>query len=222
MSPRIACAVLAATLAGCGGGELCEPVRIQLFGDSTQAGFDGGTRTMASVPPGVALQAALDERFGAGAVVVEVRAVSGTNSVQLVDGSDGLNRPWPGSVDADIVIINHGINDSYYGTPMVLYAANLRAFTQTRAVVLLETPSPVHGRDFTSDKQAEAVRRIAAAYGVQLVDTAAYVQDLPGWRDLIPDGVHPNEDLYGRIARDVLLPAVALHVARLNCKGETL
>ena len=120
MAPRILralCAVATLALAACGGGSSdpstgrskavltlgCVPVeqvKIQLFGDSTMVGAGASTNSAGDMPgaPAPAIQAAMDARFGKGAVLVLGNAVSGTTSQQLIAGTDGVNAPWPQSI----------------------------------------------------------------------------------------------------------------------------
>lgn len=233
--------VLAATLVACGGGggdsgtgagvdsprgalqtaEIsgCRTVRVQLFGDSTQYGQDGRTGTRASTTPGSALQAAMDARFGAGRVAVETRAVGGSTSTRLRDGTDGLNQAWPGSVDADIVVVNHGINDALQGLPLETYADNLRALgTAPAARVLFETPNPVHDVPASTTAYAQRMRDVAAERALPLIDTEAFVLAQANWRALVPDGLHPTAALYARIGAGPLADAVGGEVAALGCR----
>jgi lysophospholipase L1-like esterase len=202
-------------LAACGGGgdtqvqpPTCTPrvVRVQVFGDSVNR---------AHAPY---LQAELDRRFGAGAVLVDNRAVGGTTSEQLVTGTDGLNAPWPGSVVADVVLVNHGINDAYapLGVTIERYRANLRTLASAPAAVILQTPSPTTAAVYDSAPRAAAMREVAAETGAQLADVQAYVLGLPGWTVYLPDGIHPDANLHGLIARDVTAHALQQAVERLR------
>src|SRR5688572_5268485 len=172
-------------------------VKIQLFGDSTQvAAYRFGF-----------LSAELSKRFGSG-IVIELRAVSNTDSQQLLDGTDGLNEPWPLSVAADIVVINHGINDAKRRTD---YAANLRAFAGPG--VVFETPNPVHGQTYDTAENAALMRAI----GTETIDVYRYVAALPNWQAMVPDGVHPSAALHALIAQDVTAPALVPLIAARLC-----
>jgi lysophospholipase L1-like esterase len=220
-----------AVLAGCGGGEPMSPplpalaapssiacastgtvVRIQLFGDSTMAGYSGST--LAVHTPQVALQADMDAMFGAGAVSVESRAVGSTNSGQLVLGTDGLNAPWPGSVDADIVVINHGINDAAKGVSPLTYRTNLEALAIAPARVVFETPNPVE--DFSVAAYAHTMLAVASAQRLPLADTYEYVRALGG--NYRADWAHPRDDLYQYIVRYSLEPVLVPIVTSLRCQ----
>ncbi len=182
-----------AALAACGGGggdaPECAPVTVQVFGDSIGRIF------------GEALQIEADKSRGAGSVLVEVRAVGGTSSDQLIAGTDGRNAPWPAGAGADVIFMNHGHNDRTKGIPVEQYADNLRQFAALGAVIL--TPIPVEWRPDEGSGYLAAAKEIPGS-----VDVNAYVNSLPNWGALLPDGTHPGAVLAGMVARDVLLPKV--------------
>src|SRR6185312_3542923 len=124
---------------------------------------------------------ALDARFGAGATLVTSRAVPGTTSQQLRDGTDGTNAPWPQSVAADIIVVNHGINDmqaSAAALPetMATYRANLAYFAAhtNGAQLVLETPNVVGGWWSTTPgtaPYAQTMRDVATEFHDPIADT---------------------------------------------------
>jgi lysophospholipase L1-like esterase len=198
-------------------------VKVQLFGDSTFWGYDSSTGGRASSTPDAVLQTAMDARFGAGRVTVETRAVSGSNSAQLLAGTDGLNLPWPRSATADIVVVNHGINDSRDHVALDSYRQQLLALANaakfTGAALVFATPNPLFGWSFTSGEYAAAMRTVATQTGAGVADTYSYVEALPDWQRLLPDGAHPSAELYALIGRDVLAAALAPAVAQLlSCR----
>ena len=92
-----------ALLTACGGGGTsdspsvaCVPataVRVQLFGDSTQAGYStnaDATSTVVAHNAAAELQAFFSAPYGAGAVIVASRAGGGTTAKGPVAGTDGL------------------------------------------------------------------------------------------------------------------------------------
>ncbi len=156
---------------------------IQVFGDSTMDSEIGAYPYWA-------------ERWGSRIIN---RAVGGTNSVALRNGTDGLNAAWPGSVNADYVVINHGLRDGYVGfpeafTPLDDYIDNLEFFADNSngATVIFQTPNPSTdvGRDMAP--YAEAMREVAAEKGCQVIDVFALFQLQPAWHTRIPDGTHPD------------------------------
>jgi lysophospholipase L1-like esterase len=232
----LACVALGIVLTACGGGGTSEPeaapvtqqatqacvstVRVQLFGDSTQAGWSAEQWGIVQNRPAVVLQSEMDAAFGAGVVKVQDRAVSSTTLAEMMAGADGLNAPWPGSVDADIVVVNHGINDAtrYGGAGLPEYqsrldalAARLPAGTQ----LVLQTSNPVTGWDLAP--YAQAMREVAAQRGAVVADTFGYVSNLPGTGHL-SDWAHPTQAMYSLIARHSLAPAVAPLVRARVCR----
>lgn len=183
---------LALLLAACGGGgsSVAAPVAptdyfAAAYGDSTQE---------AQGQPHAASRA--------GALVYN-RGVGGTNTVQLLAGTDGRNYPWATQMQretATIVVINHGIND--YGYPLSEYRANLVALVQgIRAagrIPMLEMPNPA-GETRTPlmdaiafdvaafELRRETMRDVARAEGVYLCDQP---------RVPLEDGIHPAANGY--------------------------
>jgi lysophospholipase L1-like esterase len=218
MTPRAALALLLAlALQACGGGatEQCTyPVRIQLFGDSTQWGYlAGGNGARADEYPEKVLQGLMDARFGEGCVSVSTRAVSGTNSQHLLAGTDGLNLPWPESVSADIVVINHGVNDVAWGIDAATYRGNLRKLSHARnAAVVLQTPLPV---STASVSYASDMLSVATEEHVVVADANAYAQRQQNWWKYAPDGVHATSEGYRRVATDAVMPVLEPIVLRI-------
>jgi len=228
---------LCVALAGCGGGgrgpapspvsqsapiqsapdaPKCVPVavvKIQLFGDSTQWGFDGETQAQAFHNPTDSLQNLMNARFGVGAVKVEDRAVGGTTSKQLFYGTDGLNKPWPQSVDADITVMNFGVNDSAWSVPFNDYVSYLSQMSPT----VFETPNlTTNGSPI--DQYAQGMRDVAASLHKPVADVTAYMHSLPDWQSYVKDGVHPGDTLYALISYNVLYPTLEPLMAKLKCQ----
>lgn len=213
--PLVALIVL--YLSGCGGGGSSVPecvpkaVKVQYFGDSTAVGYDGKTGEIADPSPIQLLQAEMDARFGVGAVTTELRAVAGTDTSMLLAGNDWLNLPWPQSVDADILIMNHGINDQFHDTP---YEANLRQLAVAPAQILWETPNPNPALDMTP--WVETMKTVAHDFGIPIADTFTYVNSIPNWQDEFY-GAHPDAAMYVLIVQNALAPALIPMVAKLRC-----
>lgn len=119
--------ILAILLTACGGGgesaepskpaQACQPVRIQLFGDSVQ--YAQSNR----------LQVFMDARFGAGKVVVTNHGLSGSIASEM-----DLSKVEPGA----ITVANYGINDVKRGVS----ADDFKAALRRNAVSVYETASP--------------------------------------------------------------------------------
>jgi len=219
-------------LTACGGGggdapspaPTCTPVqqvRIQLFGDSTQAGYDGSNNQIGPNNPTSALQAELDLRYGRGVTFVISSAMGGTTSQELLAGTDGKNPPWPKSVTSNIVVINHGINDAthYGGARFSEYGKTLETLVNLLppdVTLIFETPNIVKGWDLVP--YAQELRNVAARHGLRIADTYAYTSSLPDWNTLIPDWAHPSDALYAMIVKNSLAPVVIAETDKLLCK----
>ena len=180
------------------------------------AGYEGGTSPsmLALHTPAVALQEILDARFGRGATLVENRGVGGTTAKELVAGTDGLNQPWPRSVAAEIVVLNHGINDlTHDGDPAAYRAALLMIAQNTGgASLVFETPNVV--QVFNTAPYAQAMREVAAEFKVPVADTNA----LSAAQQSLGDWAHPTDAGYVSIVANSLAPAVVPLVAALLCR----
>ena len=210
----LAAAVVASTAAW---SAPAKPVRIQLFGDSTQWGYDGKTEQPVAQPPVAILQSAMDARFGAGAVLVTERAVPGTTSGQLLAGTDGRNRPWPNEVDADIVVVNHALNDSNEHVPLATYERQLAALHPT----VFETPNAITVA-WPAPPYVAAMRRVAAQQHAPVADVDAWMRAQPNWKSLLSgDGLHPTQAGYREIVLKVLMPTLEPLVAKaLQARGS--
>lgn len=236
-------ALLSAFLAACGGGSgsvdpdideapvLQQPqsltckstgkvVKIQLFGDSTQWGMDGSNPGhRAAVYPELVLQQFMDVQFGSGAVQVTTRAVSGTLAVNLLDGTDGLNLPWPQSVDADIAVVNFGINDKFSNRTAAQYQDDLHRLSVAPAKVVFETPLPVWSTAGISTSFAPEMLAVSQQIDAPSANTSAFVLSIQNWRKVyVDDGLHPDGAGYQLIVSNVLAPSLTPLVSKLRCQ----
>jgi hypothetical protein len=188
-----------------------ETVVVQMYGDSTQdRAYRFGN-----------LEAELIARFGSGRVMLVNQAVGGTDSTQLVAGTDKRNLPWPQNVSADILMMKHGANDAWRHIPLDTFTADMRLFAQQQPIVL-ETPNPWNHAAVSPEVDetppyADAIRAVAEETGSPLADTRAYVLSLPGWGSMLEDGVHQTPELDALIAKNVTAPALAPIIASMLC-----
>lgn len=182
---RLAALAAVAALAGSEG-----PPDYQLFGDSTQ----------------VQIFPVLHARIAS----LKNSARGETRSGMLVDGTDQINQPWPGSVVGATVLINHGMNDArpWAKVPIAVYKANLRTLAKAPARVIFQTPNPslAPGRD--TAPYAQAMREVAAETGRALIDVHACFQRQPDWRERLYDGVHPDDRAVRYIVGACIVPAL--------------
>lgn len=201
-------ALFAILLSACGGGGGAATgiqIRsVQLFGDSTMD--QAGPLIAAALSP----------------LTVINSARSGSTSTMLLEGTDRVIEPccqsanaqWPQSIGAALVVINHGMNDSQkdligppYGITVQAYKENLRELIRrANTRVVLQTPNPSFRRDVDSAPYAQAMREVGAEMGVYVIDVHAFVSSIPGWENLIPDGVHPSDAGMRRIVGELIAP----------------
>lgn len=210
----IACVTLAA-LVGCGGGRgggsdaPAIPASgaqvakvIDVFGDSTMAGWDGatGAYTMQSAPKVLAdLTGATVNNYG----------VSGAEA-------DDRLPTWAATMaasSANVVVIAYGMNDANR-CDAGRFIDNLRALVEgvpTSKSVVLQTPNyawetgSVDAARVACVRQfAQVVRNVAASYGIRVIDVYALTEPLVAANPaLMPDGNHPSEALYEHIGREM-------------------
>lgn len=193
------CGVVTVLAASCGGGGddvspeqpqtsvQCTPVLVQMFGDSTQE------------QQGQNLQHYMDQRFGAGRVVVENLGVSGTTAAQM---QTSLIKA--GAITAS----NFGINDQHQGVSIEEFKAALRRAN----TAFFETPNP------TLDGYAPAVREVAAELGRPVIDVSSWVREQGDWQSHVPDGYHPDAWLRGQVTERLVGPAIGDSIAARVCK----
>jgi lysophospholipase L1-like esterase len=181
---------------------------VDYYGDSTIWGVDGqtGGGRVATPAPLVfdqSLQTAVKH-------VVNNEGVSSTTCIQLLNGTDGVHPDWTtqmANTKANVVIVNHGINDSFDPNESVdQYKACLTSLvtiaTQKGKKIVLETPNPAKnsgGGTSGLDAYVTGMRQVAAAASVPLIDEYQMLTDFLNGRavtTICPDGLHPTQDVY--------------------------
>lgn len=206
-------------------------VLVEEYGDSTTQGWQvvaGRGRVTPNSAP-LQLQRKLQTAFGP-SVVVSNQGVGGTEASQLWDGTDGLHPKWPIQMKksrAQVVTLNFGLNDAYWisvhrdGTKAETpddFAGYLTKLVTTarrcgKQVVLYEpnpTTEPVRSTRLPS--YVAALRRVARNLHVPIVKNYDAIRSIPNWPELLSDGLHPSDQLYGMKADAgyaVLKPMVA-------------
>lgn len=141
-----------------------------------------------------------------GAMVLD-HAASGATTVTALAGTDGVNLPWPQSVDAQVVVVNYGLNDGAAGMPIETYKANLRTMADINAVIVFETPNP--STHYDSGPYAQAMREVAAETGAKIIDTQACMLRRSDWSTLLYDGTHPTPEGIQYIVETCATPVIA-------------
>lgn len=212
-------------------------VKIAFYGDSTTAGaqtMNGRLfQTVANEP--ALVQTFLRQWFNRTDIVVDNQGVGGTEAGQLVNGTDGVHTgtfdQLMAASDAQIVVLNFGLNDSYYAQPQITppagapresvndYWAYMQTLCQSARnhgkVCVFQEPNPVNG---VQDKTAPIygyvynLRLLAQQMNAPLVKQWDGFLALPGWLGwLTEDGTHPRDEGYAWKANNtasVLIPLV--------------
>jgi lysophospholipase L1-like esterase len=184
------------------------PLRVACVGDSITFGDQIADRARDSYPAVLA-------RLADGRLVTGNFGVNGATALQV------MFRDWSGtraSRDAlafapDIVVIMLGINDLSFPHLYDRYPADLRdivaRFQALRHAprVYLCTLTPIAPEDLQGaanrairERMNPAIRAVATETGAGLIDISAAFPNRP---DLLPDGLHPNEEGAAIIARTV-------------------
>lgn len=214
------------------------PVTIAFYGDSTTYGSQlvngRGQRTPLNEP--AIVQSILRLYFGSDAIVVDNQGVGGTEASQLVNGTDGVHRPFAQEMadsTASIVVINFGLNDYYFNakpTPGYIsesvtdywsYMASLCQIARNYGkICVYQEPNPVLGvgRPVTEPVNIYSfvyvLRQVAQQMNAPLVLQFDTYQQLPFWDTawLTEDHTHPTDAGYAFKAMNtanVLRPIVA-------------
>lgn len=164
-------------------------------------------------PPDYLLYQRLDSEFR---VAITTRSVENSTSSQLLAGTDGVNDVWPDDIEADIVIINHALNDARQNVPISVYRNNLlelrKRLDYSKHIIWLP-PTPVLPSIATWTTQiqypfsayVDVMREIARQFGDYFADTSV----IPNWSSYITvDGVYPSQQGYQALVDQVLYPMV--------------
>lgn len=139
--------------------------------------------------------------------LVHNSSVSGDSTKTMLDGQYSKIE-WQKMARAScakVVLFNFGINDTLVVSETE-YAENLKKIIaisrHNGRDVILQTPNP--SRLPNVPHYAEIMRKIAREKGVSVIDTQEYlVSTIPKAQltQIIPDGIHPNQNGYELIGR---------------------
>lgn len=180
---------------------------IAMYGDSTMLGLtsQGGLDIMSANNPPALLGEALCRKY-AGRVVTVNHAVAGIDTADLLHGGHGVSQSWNEEMrrsDADVVVINTGLNDAraagYDAKSLYVEYAELIGIAQQHGkMVIMDSPNPVDRKfNTTLWSVAHVLRGVTGHLGVTFVDQWGDIQkSTPTWRELLTDGVHPSDRMY--------------------------
>lgn len=180
-----------------------QALTIDYYGDSTIWGYGSGSGTRVAAPAPAAFAAALPN---SARHTVRNEGVNSSDACQLLNGRDGKHPAWDtqmASSDADVVIINHAINDQWrmdvgtYKSCLTSLAVKAKAHGKK---VIFETPNPT--RDAGADSlgvYVNAMKAVAAQQGAPVIDQYNYLLSYLNGQSpysICPDGLHPNDAVY--------------------------
>jgi len=179
------------------------PVNVSMYGDSTTN--NECTR--------------LDAAYGVN-VIFSCNGVGGTTFKDLIKGENGQIKfiDDMATSNAHIVMINFGINDAFQGYPAVgWYMGEIKRIAKLHGKTLIfQTSNPINNPYYQANSDmANNVRYWAGVNNVHLVDNYLNIHNTPNWTSMLPDGVHPNAQLYqikANYTNQKLLPLVQWHL----------
>lgn len=189
---------------------------IEMYGDSTMQGFSvpNGHTVITTMNEATILQSYFDRDFGPGSVRVTNEGVGSTEASQLLNGTDGVHATWASLMSkstADIITINHALNDTYSfanPAPGIMaespqqYHQIMTQLVQTaqahgKIVVLIEpNPSCNPYRQPTLQYYVANMDQVAQENNVPLVVNYWTQVAMPNWQSLLSDCTHPLDALY--------------------------
>ncbi len=157
-------------------------------------------------------------------VAITTRSVGDSTSSDLLLGTDGANAKWPDNIDAEIVIINHGMRDAAAGTPVADYRSNLDKLRQgldPDVAVIWVLPAPVNAAvrtriglpdprlKWTATNNINEYRRAMLSVANSRGDYVADPAQVANWASyLYIDGIHPDQEGYRKLVEQVLGPSL--------------
>lgn len=201
---------------------------IEVNGDDSMFGVTSigyGTPTITQQSEPADSQALLRAQFGDGVTIIN-HAEGGRAStlVNMMAGVDGGGPPFAERVKtskADIVLVNHAVNDDLsqslgpYTDALVAWVQAVRAAGK---IPVLEEPNPVCDSGHPNlQNYVSTMDNIAAAYNVPLVKQFDYLQTIPNYCSHLSGGLYPDDAIYAIKAQReaaVLGPIVAAALSK--------
>lgn len=194
-------------------------MKILFCGDSTMAGSvwrgPGYAISADNIPSAVAT------RLG-NAHICENAGVGGSTSPEWLYGGGSISTTWStrmAATDARIVVINTSINDAFL--PGLTYADHQWCYAEfariTRAAgkkIVFQAPNPINYPTHIQRlwEFQNAMRITATGLNVPVINMwDVIVAAAPHWITMLPDAIHPSDDLYrlmGHIAYVGLVPVL--------------
>lgn len=186
-------------------------MKVSFYGDSTMYGSTVEKGTYVKSPFNI--PATVQVNFPS--ISVENKAIGGTRSDEWLWGRGQVTKSWEhemGSSDADIVVINTGINDVFF--PQLSYADYQYCYTEFARIaashnkqMVFQSPNMInHVLGEKLWDWQHRLKDIATQIGIPHInqwDTIAAA--VPQWWLTLPDGIHPGNDLYKFMGQTTVL-----------------
>ena len=217
-------------------------VQIDLFGDSTMAGYLAGPlyspASYVAVPSPLSFQNTVNSYFGNAALTVANRAIGDTTCEQMIAGTDGSGSTFEAKMAVSPALIigcNHGINDNNhadgsaqgYRKALINFVRICRKYKKA-PVLITSLACLAYGSSDTlklaqrGPMFAGIMRSVAMEFGVKLIDNYAYSAAMIASGDfnpydLLPDGIHGSPYLYEQMGRNLV--SMLLDVPPIDATG---
>lgn len=186
-----------------------KPMMIYVEGDSTMYGANAHEtngpiqgQSMYNAP--AMMQSGLAVYFGAGIMMVQNHAESGSSLQDTLNGTDSYGVTFEQrmhDIPSDFVLTNSALNDDGPWNTVEKYKNDLRTWIAIARkygkIPVLEEPNPatctftIPLTDFV-----QAIRDIGVEQQVDVIAQYDYIQSLPNWPDMLQDCEHPKDELY--------------------------
>jgi hypothetical protein len=179
-------------------------VLIEAYGDDAMYGLNPAVGAPYAFNTPADLQTLLQNQFG-DRVTVSNQGAPGSTLATLMAGSDGNHLPFDQQMarsKANIVIVNHGVNDSAWGGEDVMqFRALLTQFVATAErhgkIVVLEEPGPVCSANYNVAPYVAATDATATQTGSPLIPQYQAMLAIPNWQSHYSGGCYyPDPYIY--------------------------
>ncbi|WP_343577934.1 SGNH/GDSL hydrolase family protein [Pseudomonas sp.] len=209
-------------------------VLIEAYGDSTTEGWQviNGVSVISPNSETKVLERMLQQKYGTG-VRISNQGVGGTQASQLFYGLDGKHPIWEDQMRdsvAKIITLNMSLNDAYFQsvpTAGILaespqaYAEILKQLIFTarkygKEVVLYE-PHPVCKEPRQSKLQYYVAHMniVAAETSTPIVAHYYSLLNIPDWKSMLSDCVHPFDAMY-KLKAELEFPVITSIIDRIS------
>jgi lysophospholipase L1-like esterase len=203
-------------------------LKIVFCGDSTVAGYTIRDGAYIRSPNRISavLQDLFDQRFGVNEVICDNQGQGGSTSPQWLWGLPPVTIPWAQRMqesDAHLFVMCTGINDAYEPNIRTqdyryCYQEFHRLARSAGKRVVFTTPNPINtAHNPRLWELQHNMKDVAASLTVPVIDAyGAVLAAAPAWKSMLPDAVHPSDELYRFQAHVALLVLEPIAIALMR------